>query len=97
MLISFSYLKPLPVYTESDTYLGKVLDLVIDVDTHTVWQYEVKGGGIRGKTHLIRAEAVVSITKEKMVVKDASVVEFTEGERAKKFATHPTPALTSEL
>jgi sporulation protein YlmC with PRC-barrel domain len=95
MNILFDDLKSLPVETQSGTYVGKVCDLVIDADSHAVRQYEVKGGGIRGKTHLIASHAVVAITKEKMIVKDASITELAGSDTAKKFATHPTPALTS--
>jgi len=53
--------------------LGNVHDLILDVDTHGVLQYEVSPSMLSTKTYAVNQEQVVSITSEKMVVKDAVV------------------------
>jgi sporulation protein YlmC with PRC-barrel domain len=66
----------LPVYTQSGTHLGKVADIELDVDGHTVTQYYVATGTVvhqllTDKPDLIVNPAqVISITAEKMIVTD---------------------------
>lgn len=95
MLISFVDLKSLPVETKSGTYLGKVGDLIINIETQAVRQYEVRSGRMRGKTYLISADAVLEISKDKMVVADATLTEIAQKEELKRLAKNASPALTS--
>lgn len=75
MRISYKKLKKLPVETTSGEVLGHVDDVVVDVDTHEVAQYEVKASILSSKRYLIARQQVISITSEKMVVDDAVVGE----------------------
>lgn len=95
MLVSYTNLKSLPVFTKSGTYLGKVHDLIIDAGSHSVRQYEVRGGRIRGKTYLIAANAVLEISQDKMVVADAILTELAQKEESRHFTKNISPALTS--
>lgn len=68
MRISLSQLKKLPVETKSGSALGKVKDVVLEIEGQSVVQYEV--GGLVGKKYLIGREQVISIDDKKMIVED---------------------------
>lgn len=65
----------LPVYTESGNYLGQVVGLEIDPRTEQVKNYFIKSHNFLKNLfqgHLIiGAEQVLSVSKEKVVVRDA--------------------------
>lgn len=65
----------LPVYTESGNYLGQVVDLEIDPETGQVKNYFIKSHNflknLFQKHLIIGAKQVLSVSKEKMVVRDA--------------------------
>jgi len=73
MRISYKQLKKLPVVTESGTELGSVHDVILDVDTHGIVQYEITPSMLSSKMYTVNQEQVVSITAEKMIVKDGAV------------------------
>ena len=73
MRISYSQLKKLTVETVSGDMLGHVGDIVLDGEEHAVVQYEVKSSMLSTKKYMIARGQVVSITAEKMIVKDAVV------------------------
>ena len=77
MKISWTQLKHLPVKTEAGRRVGVVEGVELDVETHTVLNYEIKQGpvllGVFTKSFLIAAAQVVSISAELMVVKDTAV------------------------
>jgi sporulation protein YlmC with PRC-barrel domain len=74
MKIAWEQLNHLSVYTQSGQKLGLVEGVAVDTDAHAVAQYVVKPNGvIRGlftKQLLIGPAEVISITTEKMTVKD---------------------------
>lgn len=75
MKIHWSQLHNLPVQTESGDKLGVVDGVEVDVDAHTISHYQVKPGkilvGFFAKPLLIAPEQVVSISADKMTVKDS--------------------------
>ena len=71
MRINFSQLKTLSVQTKSGIVLGKVKDLVLEIEGQTILQYEV--GGLVGKKYFINREQVLNIDEEKMIVEDSVV------------------------
>ncbi|MEK7623866.1 MAG: PRC-barrel domain-containing protein [Patescibacteria group bacterium] len=76
MRITLKQIKSLPVETASGTALGHVHDLVIDIDTHFIVQYEVHSSLLSGhRSYLINREQVLSVTKEKIVVADTAATE----------------------
>lgn len=68
----------LEVFTEAGNYLGKISNFEIDVDTHAVLRYVVKSrlGGIMPKELIIGASEVVSVSLEKMIVRDGVAREL---------------------
>jgi sporulation protein YlmC with PRC-barrel domain len=75
MKISWSQLHHLPVQTESGEKLGIVEGVTISIDKHAIEKYEIKPAtllaGFFSQALLISPEQVISITKEKMIVKDS--------------------------
>jgi sporulation protein YlmC with PRC-barrel domain len=75
MYINLHLLIKLPVFTESGEKIGHVKDLEIDIETHGIRHYIVEHGLI-GKDHFwVSPVQVVSISSEKIVVKDAIVTD----------------------
>lgn len=92
MRIEYSKLKHLPVRTVSGTKLGKVHDLVFDVDGHQILQYVVKPNLFGTDTYLIGKDQVVRITAELMEVDDSvGRAKKTVPEPAQKRAAGPEP------
>ncbi|PIZ93850.1 MAG: hypothetical protein CO029_03515 [Candidatus Magasanikbacteria bacterium CG_4_9_14_0_2_um_filter_41_10] len=73
MRITYKQLKKLPVVTQSGQELGSVHDAVIDIEAHVIALYEVSSSVLSTKKYSITPTQVVSITEEKMIVKDAVV------------------------
>ncbi|MBI5222550.1 MAG: PRC-barrel domain-containing protein [Candidatus Magasanikbacteria bacterium] len=70
MRISLKQFKKLPVETKSGKYIGRVRDVVFEIDGQLMAQYEVSPSLLSGKRYLISREQVLSISAEKMVVDD---------------------------
>ncbi len=76
MYQSWDSIKGLKVTTESGIRIGKVCGLCIDIETHTISQYEVKQRHLTHTSHfLIHRNSVVSISETEMIVKDAGIYE----------------------
>ncbi|HBV57995.1 MAG TPA: hypothetical protein DEB73_01900 [Candidatus Magasanikbacteria bacterium] len=73
MLLQFSKLKNLPVFTQSGIKLGQIFDIEIDLDSQSILRYVVKRGIVSRETLLIHRGQVVVITDEKIIVEDAVV------------------------
>lgn len=83
MNITWTQLHNLPVETSSGDPVGRVCDAVCDVATLAITHLEVKHGSLtHRKKVLIHQSHIVSITKDKVVVKDGTIT--LEHERAKK-------------
>ena len=83
MRISFKQLKKLPVETKSGKVLGRVCNVIFEVDGQLVAQYEVSPSLLSGKKYLISRDQVMSISAEKMVVSDG-VIGVEAGEKIGK-------------
>lgn len=70
MLTNVHNLLGLPVFTKSGVKLGKVAELKIDVESHCILQYEVKGGMLSKTDLLVKTSQVLAIEKDKMIVDD---------------------------
>jgi len=74
MSLTFKQLKNLPVYTKSNEFLGKVKDVEINCDSHTISRYVIKNSDvikiIAGKEILISPSQIISLDEQKMVVED---------------------------
>lgn len=75
MLLPFSKLKNLLVFTQSGIKLGQVADIEIDLDSQSIIHYMVKRGIVSRGVLLIHRGQVIFITEEKMIVEDAVIKE----------------------
>lgn len=75
MLLVFSKLKNLSVFTRSGIKLGQVADVEIDLDSQSIIRYVIKRGIVNRDVLLVHRSQVISITDEKMTVEDAVVKE----------------------
>ncbi|MBI5023002.1 MAG: PRC-barrel domain-containing protein [Candidatus Magasanikbacteria bacterium] len=73
MLLLFSKLKNLPVFTQSGVKLGQIIDVEIDLDSQSILRYAIKRGIVSRGVLLIHRSQVVAITDEKMTVEDAMI------------------------
>ncbi|OGH71706.1 MAG: hypothetical protein A2921_02905 [Candidatus Magasanikbacteria bacterium RIFCSPLOWO2_01_FULL_43_20b] len=71
MRITYKQLKKLPVETKSGKYLGRLRDIVFEIDEQIVVQYGVSPSLLSGKKYLISREQVLNISAEKVVVDDS--------------------------
>ncbi len=99
MLLKSKQIIDLPVYTQSNDFLGKINSFSIDQETQQVVNYEVSSSSWlqnligQEKTLLISVGQVVELTAAKMIVLDAVVKETAKGDLAgKPFQKQPLPA-----
>ena len=103
MRLQSKQLLNLPVYTESQHFLGRVMDFEMDTSTHQVIMYSVGSSSLVKKLLgereelLINHEHVISLTEEKMTVQDNILKERVIQEESKlsKISPIPAPASTS--
>lgn len=77
MRINFRLLKKLPVETESGKALGRVDDIELNAESHTINKYFVSPSRwIPGTTMAIAPEQIIRIDADKMIVRDAAVKIF---------------------
>ena len=74
MRITYKQLKKLSVETKSGKYLGRVCEVVFEIDGQLVAQYEVSPSMLSGKKYLISRDQVLSINAEKIIVSDGVMV-----------------------
>ena len=72
MRLTFKQLKKLTVETLSGTVLGRVHDIVFDIDGQNIIQYIVKSGTINPDESLVSRDQVVRFEEKKMVVYDTA-------------------------
>lgn len=73
MRMSLKQLKKMTVETLSGTKLGKVQDIIFDIDGQVVVQYEVKHSGMTGTDYIIHRDQVVKFEEKKMIVYDTVI------------------------
>ncbi len=77
MHINLHTLLHLPVYTQSGARLGKVRDVKLNIESHSVQQYVVRAGLLNKNEYLIGPAQVISISEEKMIVDDTITKDMT--------------------
>ncbi len=85
MRLSDQQIIGLPVYTQSDEHLGKVSQIILNIDTGQLVQIEVVSSSIIkffAKNLLVSKDQIISITEDKVVVED-SVKKTIEAQEAK--------------
>jgi sporulation protein YlmC with PRC-barrel domain len=70
MLISLNKIIGILVYTASGVKLGRVVEINLDTNTHTVQEYKVRASIFVPRTFLVKPIQVVEINKKSMVVED---------------------------
>jgi len=73
MRLTSKQLRKMPVETMSGTKLGKIQEVIMDVENQMVVQYEVKHTGISGDNYLINRDQVARFEEKKMVVYDTVI------------------------
>ncbi len=74
MLIRWSDLRKIPVYTRSGAYLGRITGMEIETESHLARAYFVRKAFL-ADTLSINREQIVSITSERVTVDDGLVKE----------------------
>ena len=70
MRLSFKKIKQLSVETASGIKLGRVSDIVLEIDGQLVAQYVVKHSIISNKTYLISRDQIVRFEDKKIIIDD---------------------------
>jgi sporulation protein YlmC with PRC-barrel domain len=95
MLLNAKKIIGLPVETNNGTKVGKVADINLDIDSHIVNSYAIKGGFISNENLLIGRTQVVSISNKKMTIEDGAIREKIESSLAETLTQKTEPALTA--
>ncbi len=95
MRINLKKLKQLSVETKSGTNLGKIADIIFDIDSHTALQYIIKPSFISAREYTIAKDQVLSINEEKMIVEDNTISQEKKEKETKKTLS-PNPAMMRE-
>ncbi len=87
MILTRKQLLHLPVETQSGRPLGRVIDIDIETDGHTIWRYHVARGepilpGLTYDKLMISPSQVISLDDAKMIVEDALVKDSLPAEGA---------------
>lgn len=94
MLLPFSKLKNLLVFTQGGIKLGQIADAELDLDSQSIIRYTVKRGIVSRGVLLIHRGQVISITAEKMTVEDA-VVKENEAAKMKEAVVQPATGVSA--
>lgn len=96
MLLTHEQLIGLPVETKSGRPLGKVGSLIFEIESQSIYQYQIKPAGIVhlfDQGLLVHRNQVLEITAEKIVAEDAAYEEAaSERLGQKKHAVAAAPA-----
>jgi len=104
MQISYEQLNNLPVYTQSQQFIGRVGNIIIDADTHIIKKYLVKKSSLvkellsalsQEKDLEVSPSQVISINKDKMIVQD-NVARDRIGHEEKNKSVVSVPAALSQ-
>lgn len=78
MRLNFKQLKKLPVETMSGTRIGKVQDIVMDLDDHGVVQYIVKSS-LGSEEYTIGRDQIARFEEKRIVVYDTVIKKKEKG------------------
>ena len=95
MRVTLKQLKNLEVETVSGTHLGKIFDIVFEIDGQLVAQYEVKSSILSTKKYLISRDQLVRFESEKIIVDD-NVGEIANKKEEEKIIAKPEPVAMIE-
>lgn len=92
----------LPVTTESGEFLGRVSDVELELESATIRAYLVSPSFVKGlfsnEQYVITPSQVVSISADKMIVKDGVIKEHSGARRnlTQALPQHPSPLTKQE-
>lgn len=92
--MTHAQLSKLPVQTESGKELGRIHDVMYDIDGFGIVQIMVTGGMIKRSEYTIHIEQIVQITAAHIVVRDAVLGAISE--RTKPLPQGASPAMMRE-
>lgn len=75
MIINLKNLVGLPVYTKSGSFLGRISNANLNIETHSITEYLVESGLLLKKKYLIKPAQVLDINDKKMTVEDTFLKE----------------------
>lgn len=96
MRLSISKLIGRKVYTRSQVYLGKVRDVIVDLDSETIEQYEVSKFGFWSQNYLINQKQVVGYKDNMIIVEDAKWEEVQTEKESENSNGRRSPAMLSD-
>lgn len=73
MRMPFKQLKKMPVETVSGTKLGKIQEIIMDIENQMVVQYEIKATGMSSEKYLINRDQVARFEAKKVIVYDTVI------------------------
>lgn len=91
MRISYKDLRKLTVETELGDDLGSVCDVIVDVDSSCIVQYKVRSSVLDREPLLVSKNQVLSISHEKMIVRDSVIRDRKENSRVQSGSVDPEP------
>lgn len=94
MRIEYRALSKLPVVTEGGERLGSVMDIELDLEAHAVSAYLVRQGMFAVPLRISPSQ-VVSITGDRMTVKDTAIPAVTREKLAAAVPAKIEPVATS--
>ncbi len=87
MRIPFKQLKKMPVETVSGIKLGKIQEIIMDIENQMVVQYEIKAIGISSEKYLINRDQIARFEAKKVIVYDTVI------KKREKKTSPPLPAI----
>lgn len=98
MRIEHTQLIKKQVETKSGKELGKISDVVYDIDTYTIVQFVVSSGLLKSHHYRIHTNQIIAIQKEKIIVDDTRTpITAEEKEGSFPGPTEATPATFSQV
>lgn len=96
MRVSHTQLVKLSVVTQSGVELGRIDDIVYDIDQHQVLQYVVRSGMLKQHEYRIHRAQVVSVTAQVMTVEDTVERSKKELQNTESLPSGASPAMMRE-
>ena len=102
-MLTQKQLNNLPVYTQSEDFLGRITGFEIDQQTHQIDKYYIGSSSwlinLLGQEQdfIISSDKLISLTEEKMTVEDAVIKETVKEEQVQAVHKAAAPAMQKTL
>jgi sporulation protein YlmC with PRC-barrel domain len=91
--MQYSQLMKLSVQTKGGIELGRVEDMVYDIESHTIVQYIVRSGMLRQKEYRVHPSQVLTITTTTMIVEDTCIYDGETESTSRRVPSGASPAM----